>query len=45
MNVDVPAAVGVPDIVPLWDSESPGGKVPDAILHVYGGVPPAAVRL
>jgi hypothetical protein len=38
----VPAAPGVPDIVPLADRVNPGGGVPLATAHEYGSVPPDA---
>jgi hypothetical protein len=38
----VPAAPGVPDIVPLADRVNPDGGVPLATVHEYGGVPPEA---
>jgi len=34
LNVAVPLAVGVPEITLPLDSESPAGKLPDAIDHV-----------
>ena len=34
VNVDVPAAVGVPEIVPELLSVSPAGRLPEAIDHV-----------
>jgi hypothetical protein len=44
VKVDVPAVVGVPEIVsPL--SVRPAGKLPVTIDHVYGVVPPEAARL
>jgi hypothetical protein len=42
LNVDVPLTVGVPEIAPLLESVNPAGKLPDAIDHVYPGVPPLA---
>jgi hypothetical protein len=41
----VPAAVGVPEIVPFAASVNPAGNVPLASDHVYGGVPPEAAKL
>jgi hypothetical protein len=39
-----PAAVGVPEIVPVEaDSVRPAGNEPDWIDQVYGDVPPVAV--
>jgi hypothetical protein len=34
VNVDVPAALGVPDTLPVDDNESPCGKEPETTLHV-----------
>jgi hypothetical protein len=33
-KVETPAAVGVPDITPVGESDSPGGKAPEATLQV-----------
>ncbi len=38
----VPAAVGVPVIVPPLDRVRPAGRVPSVMLQVYGPVPPDA---
>ena len=43
-KVDVPAEVGVPEIWPPAESESPAGSVPDDMDHVLGGVPPVAAN-
>jgi hypothetical protein len=45
VNVAFPAAVGVPVMTPFPFSDNPAGKLPDIRLHVYGGVPPLAVRV
>jgi hypothetical protein len=46
VNLNVPAAVGVPEITPvLAMSDRPGGKEPEAIAQLYGGVPPLAVSI
>jgi hypothetical protein len=37
-----PLAVGVPPTTPPLDKDIPGGIVPPACVHVYGGVPPVA---
>ena len=37
-----PAVVGVPEITPLELSDRPGGNVPEAMVQVYGAVPPVA---
>jgi hypothetical protein len=42
-KLNVPAAVGVPDIAPPVESVRPLGSDPDARLHVYGSPPPTAV--
>jgi hypothetical protein len=45
-NEYVPAVVGVPEITPvLAERTSPVGSWPEARLHVYVGVPPAAARV
>jgi len=41
----VPAVVGVPVIAPALESASPGGRVPDVIVQVYGETPPLAVSV
>jgi hypothetical protein len=44
-KVDVPVAVGVPEMIPVAKSnESPGGRLPLNRLQVYGGLPPDAVK-
>jgi N-acetylglucosamine-6-phosphate deacetylase len=46
VKFEVPAAVGVPEIAPVeLASVSPAGNVPAVTLHVYGEMPPAAVRV
>lgn len=45
VKLDVPGAVGVPEIVPVEDRLNPGGNVPLATAHVYGVVPPVAAKL
>jgi hypothetical protein len=41
-----PAAVGTPEIAPVAAvSVNPTGRVPDAMAHVYGGVPDDAARV
>jgi hypothetical protein len=43
VNLDVPLAVGVPEIAPLLtDKLRPAGRLPVLIDHVYGAVPPLA---
>jgi hypothetical protein len=43
VNVNTPAAVGVPMMIPVEDpKESPAGSVPLVTLHVIGAVPVAA---
>ena len=34
VNVEVPVAVGVPEITPALDRLSPAGRLPDEIDHV-----------
>jgi hypothetical protein len=44
-NVDVPVAVGVPEMTPVvGPNESPDGRLPLKMLQVYGAVPPEAVK-
>jgi hypothetical protein len=43
VNVELPLAVGVPEITPALDSVSPAGRLPDAMDHVYPGVPPVTL--
>jgi hypothetical protein len=46
VNDDVAAVVGVPEITPVADpSDNPAGKLPELMLHKYGGVPPVAARI
>ena len=42
VNVDVPAAVGVPERTPVAERLSPAGSVPLVMLQLYGLVPPLA---
>jgi len=42
-KVLVPATVGVPDMSPVCDIETPGGSDPLSITHKYGSVPPEAI--
>ena len=43
VKVDVPGAVGVPEITPVvGEIESPAGSVPDEMLQLYGVTPPEA---
>jgi hypothetical protein len=41
-KVDVPAAVGVPAIVPEELRFRPGGSAPPISIQLYGGLPPSA---
>jgi hypothetical protein len=34
MNVEVPLAVGIPEITPVLESDNPAGRLPEAIDHV-----------
>ena len=45
VNVAVPFAVGVPEITPALESDSPAGRLPDVTDHVYPGVPPVALSV
>ena len=45
VKLDVPAAVGVPEITPAVLTVRPAGSVPLARLHAKGGVPPVAVTV
>ena len=46
VKFDVPAAVGVPVIAPDEAfKDKPAGRVPVAIDHVYGAVPPLATTV
>ena len=38
---ELPAAEGVPEIVPVFEIDSPAGSAPALKLQEYGGVPPA----
>src|SRR5262252_3122336 len=40
VNVYVPATVGVPEITPAADRDSPVGRLPVRVAHVYGAAPP-----
>jgi hypothetical protein len=40
-----PARFGFPEIVPLEPRLRPGGRIPEARLHVYGGTPPVAASV
>lgn len=45
VNEKDPVVVGVPAIVPVGDSVSPGGRLPVEMLNVYGPGAPDAVRV
>jgi len=45
LKVNCPTFVGVPEIKPLEDSESPGGMGPMARKNVTGAFAPLAVRV
>ena len=45
MNVNVPTLVGMPLKESVALSVSPGGRMPPARLHEYGGTPPAAAKV
>jgi len=43
VKLDVPAVIGVPDIVPVFTFKpKPAGRLPTVIAHVIGAVPVAA---
>jgi hypothetical protein len=42
VKLNVPLAVGVPEIAPAPESVSPAGRLPEMIDHKYGAVPPLA---
>jgi hypothetical protein len=45
VKLDVPLAVGVPEMIPVVASRvSPAGRLPAVIDQVYGEVPPLACR-
>jgi len=45
VDVNMPAVVGVPEIMPLLESDIPGVSSPAVTLKVYGASPPLAVML
>ena len=45
VTVDDETAVGVPEITPPTDNDSPAGSVPVSTEYVYGPVPPLDVRV
>ncbi len=45
VKVEVPVAVGVPEITPAEVTVRPGGSVPVASAHVEGGMPPVAASV
>jgi hypothetical protein len=42
VRLNVPLAVGVPEIAPLAARVRPAGRLPEVIDHEYGAVPPLA---
>ena len=42
VKLELPLAVGVPVMTPALESDRPAGRLPEAIDHVYPGVPPLA---
>jgi hypothetical protein len=44
VKLELPALVGVPEIMPAPDSVSPAGRVPEATDQLYAWVPPAALN-
>ena len=45
VKLEVPAAVGIPEITPAPVRLNPGGKLPAVSDHVYAGVPPVAASV
>ena len=46
VKVNAPAICGTPDTAPEFGFKlSPTGNEPAATLHVYGGIPPAAMSV
>jgi hypothetical protein len=45
VKLDVPLAVGVPEMTPPLERVSPAGRLPEASDHVYAAVPPVALRV
>jgi hypothetical protein len=46
VKLEVPAAVGVPEITPVLAlSVKPAGRLPVLTLHVYGATPPLAASV
>ena len=44
-NVNVPAAVGLPVVLPPVDRAKPPGNAPELIDHLYGLTPPDAAAV
>jgi hypothetical protein len=44
VNVEEPAVVGNPEIIPELPKPMPEGRLPDFIQYVYGATPPVTVR-
>ncbi len=45
MKPKFPDAAGAPLITPEDVSDTPAGRLPDAIVQIYGGVPPEAASV
>jgi hypothetical protein len=45
VNVETPAAVGIPLMRPLEEKERSAGSAPEVIDQLYGGTPPAAMSV
>ena len=43
-KLELPAAIGVPLMVPPAESVRLGGRLPELMVHVYGAVPPEAAN-
>ena len=45
VKLNVPAVVGLPEIVPEVLNASPGGRLPVVTVQVYGADPPVALSV
>jgi hypothetical protein len=46
VKLEVPPLVGVPEVAPVADAKlSPAGRLPDETDHLYGLVPPVALKV
>ena len=44
VKLAAPAVVGVPDMTPAGESDSPAGSAPELTDHVSGGIPAIALK-